>query len=171
MALKEEPKQMSNPLIQIIDKTGANQAATTPVTVQKPLDLAQVQERLASKQGRKYWRSLEELAGDDEFGRFLEREFPNQAPRDMAPIARRDFLKLMGASLALAGVSGCAFQPAENIVGYVKAPDGSNCQHSAILCDGDDDGRLRDWTSGRKQHGTPDQNRRQSRASIQLGRH
>ena len=114
---------MSNPLIQILDRTGKNQNAPLEPEVSKPLDLAAVRANLASKNGRAYWRSLEELAGDDEFNRFLEREFPRQAPRDMAPLARRDFLKLMGASLALAGVSGCAFQPTENIVGYVNAPE------------------------------------------------
>ena len=36
---------------------------------------------------------------------------------------RRDFLKASAASLALAGVSGCAYQPAESIVPYVQAPE------------------------------------------------
>ncbi len=118
---------MSNPLIQILDRTGKNKNVplekALEAEVSAPLDLAAVRAKLAQQNGRTYWRSLEELAGDDEFNGFLEREFPRQAPRDMAPLARRDFLKLMGASLALAGVSGCAFQPAEQIVGYVKAPE------------------------------------------------
>jgi MoCo/4Fe-4S cofactor protein with predicted Tat translocation signal len=113
---------MSNPLIQIIDRTGENKSAPLAAPA-APLDLATVREKLSSQTGRSYWRSLEELAGDDEFNRFLEREFPQQAPRDMAPLARRDFLKLMGASLALAGLSGCAFQPQEEIVSQVKDPE------------------------------------------------
>ena len=41
----------------------------------------------------------------------------------MGALPRRDFLKLMGASLALAGLSGCAFQPNEKIVPYVNQPE------------------------------------------------
>src|SRR5262249_48509631 len=39
------------------------------------------------------------------------------------PIARRAFLRLMGASLALAGVTGCTRQPPELIVPYVRQPE------------------------------------------------
>ena len=39
------------------------------------------------------------------------------------PVGRRSFLKLMGASLALAGVSACTRQPTEKIFPYVKAPE------------------------------------------------
>ena len=125
-------KKMSN-LIQIIDRTGDKNTTTLPSAPQ-PTDLqleaeapalsvADVKSRLAGKTGRAYWRSIEELSGDPKFERLLQREFPQQAPRDMAPLARRDFLKLMGASLALAGVTGCAFQPQEEIVSQVKASE------------------------------------------------
>ena len=36
---------------------------------------------------------------------------------------RRNFLKLMGASLALAGLTGCTRQPTEHIVPYVRQPE------------------------------------------------
>ncbi len=39
------------------------------------------------------------------------------------PGSRREFLKLMGASLALAGWSGCTRQPLEKIVPYVRQPE------------------------------------------------
>src|SRR5262249_28387512 len=39
------------------------------------------------------------------------------------PVARRTFLKLMGASLALAGASACTRQPPEKIVPYVRQPE------------------------------------------------
>jgi molybdopterin-containing oxidoreductase family iron-sulfur binding subunit len=103
-------------LIQITDKAGQK-------IQEKPLDLAEVQAKLASTKGKAYWRSLEELAEQPGFTEMLQREFPGQAPKDWAPLSRRDFVKLMGASLALAGLSGCAFQPQEKIVPYVKAPD------------------------------------------------
>jgi MoCo/4Fe-4S cofactor protein with predicted Tat translocation signal len=73
--------------------------------------------------GKKYWRSLEELADTPQFREFVAREFPQQAEGWNDPVERRTFLKLMGASLALAGLSGCVFQPPEKIVPYVKQPD------------------------------------------------
>lgn len=102
-------------LIQISDNSGK------PLE-EKQLDVQKVREKLASKRGQEYWRSLEEVAGDPDFPEMLRREFPI-APRDWAPLPRRDFVKLMGAALALAGLSGCAFQPQEKIVPYVKAPE------------------------------------------------
>jgi MoCo/4Fe-4S cofactor protein with predicted Tat translocation signal len=74
-------------------------------------------------QGKTYWRSLEELADAPEFREFVEREYPQHAEEWNDPLERRTFLKLMGASLALAGLSGCAFQPPEKIVPYVKQPE------------------------------------------------
>jgi MoCo/4Fe-4S cofactor protein with predicted Tat translocation signal len=70
--------------------------------------------------GKSYWRSLEELADSPEFREFVEREYPQHAEEWTDPVERRTFLKLMGASLALAGLSGCAFQPAEKVVPNVK---------------------------------------------------
>ena len=75
--------------------------------------------------GKKFWRSLEELADAPEFREFVEREYPQHAEEWHDPVERRAFLKLMGASLALAGLSGCAFQPAEKIVPNVKQPEDS----------------------------------------------
>jgi MoCo/4Fe-4S cofactor protein with predicted Tat translocation signal len=60
--------------------------------------------------GRKYWRSLEEQAATPEFRDWLEREFPaGAAEMEMDGVSRRNFLQLMGASLALAGfgMTGC----------------------------------------------------------------
>ncbi|HEV8203310.1 MAG TPA: TAT-variant-translocated molybdopterin oxidoreductase, partial [Pyrinomonadaceae bacterium] len=68
-------------------------------------------------------RSLEELADTPVFREFVEREFPQQAEGWLDPIERRTFIKLMGASLALAGLSGCVFQPPEKIVPNVKQPE------------------------------------------------
>src|SRR5215510_1564204 len=72
---------------------------------------------------KKYWRSLEELADSPAFREFVAREFPQQAEEWNDPIERRTFMKLMGASLALAGLSGCVFQPPEKIVPNVKQPE------------------------------------------------
>ena len=89
-----------------------------------PVDLAAVRARLASMSGPAYWRSLEELASTDAFRELLAREFPRQASAWSPAMDRRGFLSLLGASLALAGLSGCASkQPDETIVPYVNASD------------------------------------------------
>jgi molybdopterin-containing oxidoreductase family iron-sulfur binding subunit len=79
--------------------------------------------RLATARGPQFWRSLEELAGTEAFQEYLAREFPSQAEVWTDTVGRRRFLQLMGASLALAGVSGCAFQPPESIVPAVQSPE------------------------------------------------
>jgi len=73
--------------------------------------------------GKKYWRSLEELADSPVFEEFVQREFPQAAEEWNDPVERRTFLKLMGASLALAGLSGCVIQPPEKIVPYARQPE------------------------------------------------
>ena len=79
--------------------------------------------RLEGTRGREYWRSLEALSETAEFKDFLHREFPRNASEWLDPVGRRGFLKLMGASLALAGVSACTRQPDEAIVPYVRQPE------------------------------------------------
>ncbi len=79
--------------------------------------------RLGGTRGREYWRSLEAAAETPAFKAFLHREFPENASEWLDPVGRRSFLKLMGASLALAGVSACTRQPDEMIVPYVRQPE------------------------------------------------
>jgi len=88
------------------------------------LDLATVREKLKQKTGKQYWRTLEELAEDPHFEDLLHREFPRYASRWDETVERRDFLKLMGASLALAGLAGCGRPDETHLVPYVKQPDG-----------------------------------------------
>ncbi len=88
-----------------------------------PMTLAQVREELKGVKGKRYWRSIDELADTAEFQAAVEREFPSAAQEWVDPVSRRGFLKLMGASMALAGVAGCTKQPDEPIYPYVKAPE------------------------------------------------
>jgi len=88
------------------------------------LDLADLREKLREKSGKQYWRTLEELAEDPHFEELLHREFPRHASEWDEAVDRRDFLKLMGASLALAGLAGCGRPDVNLIVPYVKQPDG-----------------------------------------------
>ena len=91
-----------------------------------PLDLAAARERLGNRSGKEFWRSLEELSRDPHFEELLHREFPRHASEwsEADGVGRRDFLKLTAASLALAGISGCARTPNETILPYVKSPEG-----------------------------------------------
>ncbi len=87
------------------------------------LDLASIRRRLSGANGRQYWRSLEELAGTQDFLDYLHHEFPRLAALWDGAVDRRHFLKLMGASLALAGLGACARPPEEQVVPYAHAPD------------------------------------------------
>jgi molybdopterin-containing oxidoreductase family iron-sulfur binding subunit len=88
-----------------------------------PIDLAAIRGRLSEARGRQYWRSLEEVAQTPEFQKFLDREFPANASEWTDDVSRRNFLKLMGASLALAGLTACTRQPINEIVPYVRQPE------------------------------------------------
>ena len=92
-------------------------------STQAKLTLAEVRAKLAGQTGKKYWRSIDELAGTPEFEAAVRDEFPQHSSEWIDPVSRRGFLKLMGASMALAGLSGCTKQPDEPIYPYVKAPE------------------------------------------------
>jgi MoCo/4Fe-4S cofactor protein with predicted Tat translocation signal len=87
------------------------------------LDLQTVRAQIAQTKGPEYWRSLEELAGSSEFQEMMHREFPKGASEWLDAVSRRGFLKLMGASLAMAGMTACTKQPLEPIVPYVRQPE------------------------------------------------
>jgi MoCo/4Fe-4S cofactor protein with predicted Tat translocation signal len=86
------------------------------------LDLASATAEIQKKNGPEFWRSLEELAGTAEFKEMMHREFPKGASEWLDAVSRRGFLKLMGSSLALAGMTACTKQPFESIVPYVQQP-------------------------------------------------
>ena len=87
------------------------------------LDLGLVREKLAGKSGKAYWRSLEEVAETAEFQAWVDDEFPNRS--SLMQIDRRSLLKYMGASMMLAGLSGCRslVLPNAQIVPYVNRPE------------------------------------------------
>jgi molybdopterin-containing oxidoreductase family iron-sulfur binding subunit len=97
----------------------------TDVGAPAALDFSDIRQRLAGKEGVTYWRSLDELADTYEFQEYLRKEFPRQAAPLENGVDRRDFLKLLGASMALAGLSACARPPLshEKIVPYVRQDD------------------------------------------------
>jgi MoCo/4Fe-4S cofactor protein with predicted Tat translocation signal len=80
------------------------------------------QQQLLHSEGERYWRSLDQLADTPEYREFLHREFPEGASEMDDKLTRRKFFSLMGASMALAGVTGCR-RPVEKIVPYVTPPE------------------------------------------------
>ncbi len=76
--------------------------------------------------GRKYWRSIGQLAETKEFQGWLEREFPEGASELKADgVSRRSFLKLMGASAALAGMGLAACRHPLNLVPFTESSEWS----------------------------------------------
>jgi molybdopterin-containing oxidoreductase family iron-sulfur binding subunit len=79
----------------------------------------------ATLTGRRYWRSLDELADTPEFREWLHREFPQGASELEAGPNRRQFLKIMSASFALAGLglagAGCR-RPEEKLEPFGQQP-------------------------------------------------
>src|SRR5437016_575374 len=105
------------------NKNSLNGAPELKNAADSRMSLAQIQAKLEGAKGAGYWRSLDEFASLDGFKEFLHREFPRQASEWIDDEGRRNFLKIMGASLALAGMSACTRQPTEYIMPYVEPPE------------------------------------------------
>ena len=97
------------------------------MAITEQLDLAQVRDRLQGQTGKHYWRTLEELADAPGFQALLHQQLPRQAAwldSKLELPSRRTFLKLMGASLAMAGLAGCVPRKRnERILPYVYGPE------------------------------------------------
>jgi MoCo/4Fe-4S cofactor protein with predicted Tat translocation signal len=70
----------------------------------------------------KWWRSLEQAAGDPEFLARAAQEFPGLGDALTEPLGRRQVLKLMAASFVLGGLGACDSKFGENLVPAVKIP-------------------------------------------------
>jgi MoCo/4Fe-4S cofactor protein with predicted Tat translocation signal len=88
----------------------------------KTLDFTEFRARVGDLRGKEFWRSLEDLSRSDVFDDFFTQEFPQQSVQLQKGANRRDFMKLMGASVAMAGLAACR-QPADAIVPYVNQPE------------------------------------------------
>jgi MoCo/4Fe-4S cofactor protein with predicted Tat translocation signal len=88
----------------------------------KKLDLEGLRARITKSGGREYWQTLEELSKERGFDDYLAQEFPQGAEHFKTTVDRRNFVKLMGASVALAGLTACD-RPSEAIVPYVQQPE------------------------------------------------
>src|SRR3954462_9301184 len=96
----------------------------TPAPPDEPLDLLSVRKRLSESNGPRYWKSYEELASEESFPAFLEKQFPRQAAEyEVSALSRRRLLQLSAATMALGGLAACTRQPIERVVPYVKQPE------------------------------------------------
>jgi MoCo/4Fe-4S cofactor protein with predicted Tat translocation signal len=72
-----------------------------------------------------YWKGLEQLTNDPEFVKNADNEFPQYLPiskeNEEGGSSRRDFLKLMGFSLAAATLAACE-APVRKAIPYVNKP-------------------------------------------------
>ena len=102
-----------------------NQAQVITAITPAKMTLAEVRAKLDGKNGKRYWKSLDELADTPAFQELMQEEFPRQASAGewVDAVSRRGFLKVMGASFALAGLAGCTKQPDEVIFPYIKQPE------------------------------------------------
>ncbi len=116
-------QQPKNGIPNVMDEIVDNQNATTESGSPATMTLNAARQQLVGLTGKRYWRSIDELANTAEFQAAVEREFPDAASEWIDPVSRRGFMKLMGASLALAGMAGCTKQPDEPIYPYVKQPE------------------------------------------------
>ncbi len=120
---------MSDPTRMMNDGTENTAAAQVVTTIgQAPapkMTLDAVRQKLDGQTGRRFWKNLDELAATPEFNDLMAEEFPRQAMQGewVDAVSRRGFLKVMGASLALAGLAGCTKQPDEPIYPYIKQPE------------------------------------------------
>ena len=87
------------------------------------MTLAEVRSKLDGKSGRRFWKNLDQLADDPEFHDLMAEEFPRQSTEWTDAVSRRGFMKVMGASMALAGLTGCTKQPDETIYPYIRQPE------------------------------------------------
>src|SRR4029077_13825507 len=71
----------------------------------------------------RFWRGREEIEDTPEFRNHKENEFPHGTNDPEAKLDRRDLLKVMAASAAFAGLSGCTKLPTQKIGPYVRQPE------------------------------------------------
>lgn len=85
-------------------------------------DSEPINQQMSEVKETTYWKSLNELAQNQEYQKFAEREFPENATELTDGVSRRGFLRVMGASIALAGLAACR-RPVQKILPYSRQPE------------------------------------------------
>lgn len=117
-------RDLRQPVIEVNhrDAVAPSDEGWVSVDVHSKLSLTELRQKVEGKSGRRLWQTLDELAESPRFLELMRKEFPrhHQAATE---VDRRDFMKLMGAGMALAGLTACTKQPLEKIVPYVRPPE------------------------------------------------
>ena len=90
---------------------------------QPDVDISVLRKSASAGNTPQFWRGLDELADTPEFQNHKENEFPHGATDTEAKLDRRELMKVMAASAAFAGLTGCTKLPTQKIVPYVKQPE------------------------------------------------
>jgi len=85
--------------------------------------LEAIRARLGRVHGADFWAELDAVAAEPALRGVLEREYPSLFARTGPGLERRDFLRLMGASLGVMGVAACTRQPDEQILPFARSPE------------------------------------------------
>jgi molybdopterin-containing oxidoreductase family iron-sulfur binding subunit len=119
--MQDTPSSFALPVVS--DKAEAA-PAQAPDAVSEALDHASSKAVAAEgAYGKTYWRSLEEKLGQPEYLETTRPEFPEGADLPPSGVARREFMQLLGASMALAGATACSTRPVdERMVAYTRTP-------------------------------------------------
>jgi molybdopterin-containing oxidoreductase family iron-sulfur binding subunit len=107
---------MENGLVQL-------QGAPEEIPQKPALDISALRDKLAAGRGPAFWRTLDEAAETEHMREYVEQEFPGLSGQIPQGVDRRSLLKVMAASLAMAGAAACTKQPKELIVPYVRQPE------------------------------------------------
>ena len=67
-----------------------------------------------------YWKSLKDISSTDDYDKYLKQSEHHEDSN----VSRRNFLSLVAASVALAGLEGCK-KPVQKIIPYVDAEIGT----------------------------------------------
>src|SRR5579864_1976215 len=90
---------------------------------QPDVDISALRRAASGGETPRFWRGFDELADTPEFRNHKENEFPHEANDPDAKLDRRDLLRVMAASAAFAGLTGCTKLPNQKIVPYVRQPE------------------------------------------------
>lgn len=77
---------------------------------------------MSNTEPKTYWRSLEDLSRNDAYKEYISREFPDEAGELKDGYSRKNFLQIMGASVALAGLAACR-KPVQKLLPYNEQPE------------------------------------------------
>src|SRR5450759_4746480 len=90
---------------------------------QPDVDISALRKSASGGDPPRFWRGIEELADTPEFRNHKENEFPHGASDPEAKLDRREIMKVMAASAAFAGLTGCTKLPTQKIIPYVRQPE------------------------------------------------